>query len=740
MSVARHQVIHENFVRFVEGLEERPPEAASLASAALDRVQALELFESQVTSRMLDLEARWMKARNEGYYTIGSSGHEGNAAVAAALRPNDPAFLHYRSGAFMVQRSRQVPGVTPIFDTLLSLGASSEDPASGGRHKVWGSVPMWVPPQTSTIASHLPKAVGLAFAIERARVQGHRTGVPEDAIAVATFGDASLNHSTALGAVNAALWARRQSLPVPVLFVCEDNGIGISVRTPSGWVRSQYEHRENLHYVAGDGLDLDDAFRAATAAVEICRQERAPTFLHLRTVRLLGHAGSDPELNYRTLEDIEAVEAMDPLQRSAAMLVARGFATPELILELYRETEERVRAASAEASRRPKLTTATAVLRPLAPHDPERVAAEARRAAPSAARRAAFPGEELPETDPRKRTLAIQLNRALADHLAKYDEMLLFGEDVAKKGGVYNVTTRLTDRFGVGRVFNTLLDEQTILGLAIGAAHLGYLPCPEIQYLAYLVHAVDQIRGEACSLQFFSNGGYRNPMVVRVAGLGYQQGFGGHFHNDNGFGFLREIPGLVVAAPARGDDAALMLRTAFAMAKECGRVVVFLEPIALYHMKDLHQKGDEGWLTTYPPLEEAATFGAPRIYAEGERQDLTILTYANGLYMSLRVVKRLEAEGIRARVVDLRWLAPLNRAALKAEAEATGRVLVVDESRASGGIGEQIVAALVEERAAVRRIVRVAGKDCYVPLAAAADLVLLSEKDIEAGVRDVMKD
>src|SRR5688500_10161145 len=209
---------------------------------------------------------------------------------------------------------------------------------------------------------------------------------------------------------------------------------------------------------------------------------------------------------------------------------------------------------------------------------------------------------DLPEeaTLPTARTLAGCLNAALSDELLRRPELLVFGEDVGRKGGVYNVTNGLAKRFGAARVFDTLLDETSILGIAQGAAHIGLLPVPEIQYLAYLHNALDQLRGEAASLGFFSSGQFRNPMVVRVAGLAYQKGFGGHFHNDNSVGALRDIPGLVLATPARGDDAARMLRGAIAMAQEDGRVVVFLEPIALYHEKDLHADGDGGWLTDYP--------------------------------------------------------------------------------------------------------------------------------------------
>src|SRR6201999_1367920 len=160
----------------------------------------------------------------------------------------------------------------------------------------------------------------------------------------------------------------------------------------------------------------------------------------------------------------------------------------------------------------------------------------------------------------------LAINRTLAELLIKYPELLVFGEDVGRKGGVYGLSRGLIKRFGAGRVFDTLLDEQSILGLALGAGLAGFLPIPEIQYLAYLHNAEDQLRGEAATLSFFSRGAYRNPLVVRIAGLAYQEGFGGHFHNDNAVGVLRDIPGLVVACPARPDDAAALLRTCLAAA------------------------------------------------------------------------------------------------------------------------------------------------------------------------------
>ncbi len=737
----RAEIVDRNFIEFVLGWRgqaqrEHAADAQVLPGSALDAQGFRELFESQLISRHLDLMARVLRVQNKVFYTIGSSGHEGNAMLARLTRHTDPAFLHYRSGAFMAERFRKLPGddgrnPDPVMDSALSFAAGKDDPASGGRHKVWGSKPLWVLPQTSTIASHLPKALGTAIAIEQARRIGHALPVPGDSIAICSFGDASANHATAQTAFNAAAWTAYQKLPAPILFVCEDNGIGISVKTPADWISASFGGRRDLDYFHADGLDLAAGYADVARAVEHCRRTRRPTFLHLRTTRVMGHAGTDFEIEWRSVEELVAVEATDPLLRSAAIALESGLYTPDALLENYEAIRKRCFAAAEEADRRPKLTTLAEVMAPLAPHTPNAVAAEAARAPDAAQREAVFGGvDKLPEKQP-PRHLAIQINQALHDLLIKYPEALLFGEDVAQKGGVYTVTKGLHKAFRSARVFNTLLDETMILGLAQGYANMGLLPIPEIQYLAYFHNACDQIRGEAASLQFFSNDQYRNPMLLRIAGLGYQRGFGGHFHNDNSITALRDIPGLVVGCPTRGDDAALMLRTLMALARVDGRVCVFLEPIALYMTKDLYAPGDGEWQFAYPALGEAMSLGEGRVYGDGD--DLLIITYGNGVPMSLRAARELEKKhSWKIRVVDLRWLVPLDASYVAAQAKTARRIVLVDEGRHSASVGEGIVTALVEAGLGATPLKRVVGADTYTPLAAAAFLVLPGEADIVA--------
>jgi 2-oxoisovalerate dehydrogenase E1 component len=733
----------------------RDPEGPIRDGTALTGVLAHRLFDAQLASRHLDLAARWLRSFNEGYYTIGSAGHEGNAAVAAAVQPTDPALLHYRSGAFYCARATQVPGSDAIRDVLRGLVASAREPISGGRHKVYGHPNLNVIPTTSTVGSHLPRAVGVGFGIEwfarrarRANGEGVADQVwPSDSIAVCSFGDASVNHATATAAFNTAGWCDHTGLRLPVLFVCEDNGFGISVRSPEGWVAATLRGRPGLRYFATDGCDLAAVYDAASEAAMWVRRQRRPAVLHLSMVRLMGHAGADAEQAYRSPAEISADLERDPLVVTARLLVTAGLASPGELLRRSDEVGWQVRRLAEEVLAEPKLGSPADIIAPLAPRRPVRVSRAVGDAAtrlagadgPSTARVAAFSGRLPEEAGPL--TLAQTINAALTDTLLVYPQMVVFGEDVAVKGGVYGATKGLRERFGAARVFDTLLDETSILGLALGAGLSGLVPVPEIQYLAYLHNAEDQLRGEAATMQFFSKGAYRNPMVVRVAGLAYQSGFGGHFHNDNAVAVLRDIPGLVVAVPARAEDAGPMLRTCLAAAVVDGSVCVFLEPIALYHTRDLHAQGDGGWLSPYAGPHQWTNVHVPigraRLYEYGSAEDLTVITFGNGVPMSLRAAAQLAEDGVGCRVLDLRWLSPLPVADIIRESSATGRVLVVDETRRSGGVGEGVLAALVDAGyVGVAR--RVAAVDSFIPLGPAASHVLISEDQVVQGARSLL--
>src|SRR5581483_8468344 len=189
--------------------------AVALSPPAPDP-RAEAVWRAQVRSRLCDFAARALQEEGQGFYSIASAGHESNAAVALALRTTDPALLHYRSGAFYLARAGQV-GRDGVPDILRGVTAAAEEPIAGGRHKVFGHHELAVIPQTSTIASHLPRAVGVAFAIERARKLGLDHAWEPDAVVACSFGDASVNHATAQAALNSSAALAHQGLPLPLL-------------------------------------------------------------------------------------------------------------------------------------------------------------------------------------------------------------------------------------------------------------------------------------------------------------------------------------------------------------------------------------------------------------------------------------------------------------------------------------------------------------------------------------------
>lgn len=723
----RASIVHDNFRTRVSAGDLPTGQAPS---GPLSNHQAVALYKAQCLSRALDIQSRAMQKAGQGFYTIGSSGHEGMAAVAAALRPTDMAFLHYRDGAFQIARADQVPDQNIAWDMLLSFACSSEDPISGGRHKVLGSKALMIPPQTSTIASHLPKAVGAAYSLGLAkrRPPEHRA-LPDDALIMCSFGDASANHSTAQGAFNTAAWTAYQSVPLPLMFVCEDNGIGISTKTPDGWIAASFANRPGLKYFSCDGLDIFDTYKVASEAADYARRRRKPVFLHMRTVRLYGHAGADVPTSYLSKAQVEAEEADDPLLHSVRLLDAAKAMEPSEALATYDATLAEVQRLAQRAVTRPHLQTARDVMASLVP--PKRTCAGAPTVSEDA-RAEAFGNDIKAMAEPQ--IMSRLINWALTDLMLEHGEVMMMGEDIGRKGGVYGVTQKLQARFGKDRVIDTLLDEQSILGLAMGVAHNGFIPIPEIQFLAYVHNAEDQLRGEAATLPFFSQGQFTNPMVVRIAGLGYQKGFGGHFHNDNSVAVLRDIPGLILACPSNGADAARMLRECVRLAREEQRVVVFLEPIALYPMRDLHETGDQGWMQRYPDRGE--TIGLDSVGVTGDGS-VAIISFANGLFLSRQAQAKLADEKINTRVIDLRWLSPLPEAALVAALDGCSHALIVDETRKTGGLSEALMALLSEQTDIAHA--RLAAHDSFIATGPAYAATMPSTEDIIAAVKDLVK-
>lgn len=718
-----------------DALETLSSSAGRAAREPTDRTRddLLTLFEAQATSRWLDVVARRMAAAGELPPLASSAGHEGNAAVAMALRSDDPALPHHRSGAFYLARALQAGSTDGVFDLALGLTGAADAPLAGGRHPVPGHPDLAILPQTSTTAGHLPRALGMAWTLGRQSRSRDRAREPlrwpDDAVTVAGFGDGLTQHGNVLGTITSACWAARQGVAVPLLLVCEDNGFGGSLPTPSGWVPELFGDRDGLRYVhadtQGDPLELLETSRRA---VKLARTHRRPVLLHLTCVRIGGQDGAEVETAYRRPNRIAADLRRDPLVATMRALVRTGVMSAAEVADAFLQARDRVEAAFRETTRRPRLETASQVMLPLAPHRPAAVAMLAARAPSAIARQRVF-GETRPE-DEGDLTLAESINRALLDAAAALPGLFLLGADVGRAGGRYGVTAGMHARLGPARVTDTVPDERTILGLALGAAVSGLLPVAELPSLAHLQNAQEQLRAEATTLSFHSAGAFRNPLVLRVPGLATR--FGGEV----GLGVLRDVPGLLVACPAHPAEAPGLIRTCVAAAEADGAVSVLLEPIALYHEQDMLEPGDGAWLARYPEPETWGSRHTPigRAATWGDGTDLTLASFGTGLRLVMRAAAELERQGVGCRVVDLRWLAPLPVEDVVREAEATGRLLIVDETRRTGGVSEALVTGVLEA-GFDGRLARVTARDSITPVGAAADLVAVSADDVLATAR-----
>ena len=241
----RAKIVDENFLLLIQnGNLPSSKNKLNLSDTNCSKEDLVSVFESQVISRHIDLKARALKNEGKCFYTIGSSGHEGNAVFGKVFQIQDIAFLHYRSAPLFIERSKKQNGTTPIYDLALSFMASSDDPISGGRHKVIGSKELNIPPQTSTIASHLPKAVGTAFSIDHAKgLDISERCLNDESIVICSFGDASANHATALSAFNTARLISNQGGHVPIIFICEDNRSAFLLYCSKSLAESFYSSR-----------------------------------------------------------------------------------------------------------------------------------------------------------------------------------------------------------------------------------------------------------------------------------------------------------------------------------------------------------------------------------------------------------------------------------------------------------------------------------------------------------------
>ena len=633
-------------------------DAASFSGAAVDWRRVARLV---LTSREMDrIEEQELVPAKKVLYQFSARGHDlAQVLLGLQLKDGDAACGYYRSrplllalGVDLADALGSGMGLAGGYSDGRDIGVVFNYPNPGGAHAL---------PMCGGVGTQYTPAAGWAQAI--AYKQEVLEEGPDDAIALVLGGDASC----ATGGFWSALTiATTQQLPL--LFYIEDNGYGISVpseyQTPGRDIAANLASFRGLTIFNGDGTEPKQAAQMIGEAVAHVRSRRAPALLRLTVPRLEGHSAQDTQ-TYKSEEEIADEWARDPLPK----LKAQSGLAERAWQEIEREVAGEVAAAVAEAEAR-------------GVSDPGRVTSQVffegeiqQVGGLLNSGYAPPPSTDEPKPQGQRINMVTAIRRTLDQELEANPRLLLFGEDIGPKGGVHAVTLGLQDKFGRARVFDTSLNEEGIVGRAVGMALAGLMPVPEIQFRKYSEPATEQIH-DCGTMRWRTNNRFAAPMVLRVPGGFFKCGDPWHSMT-NEVEFVHN-PGWKVAVPSNAEDAVGLLRGSLRGSDP----VIFFEHRAMY---------DDAWARRpWPGDEYVLPFGRARKVREGDR--ITIVTWG-------AMVPRCEAaaEGVGADVIDLRTLMPWDRETVLDSVRHTRRCLIVHEDLRTGGFGAEIAAVVADE-------------------------------------------
>jgi 2-oxoisovalerate dehydrogenase E1 component len=624
--------------------------------AGVSREEVKKWYALMHLARVLDDKApNYLKQGLGWSYHAPCAGHDAiQLALGMTFRPGrDYLFPYYRDLATCVAAGLSAEEI------ILNGLSKATDVASGGRHMSnhFAKPSIGIQNVSSCVSNHSQHSAGLARAIKTYR---------KDSIVFCSVGESSLSEGYFYEAVNGA---SREKLPV--VFVVQDNGYGISVpksdQTANPYSSDNFSGFLNLKIIHCDGLDVFDSFRAMREAVAFVRSGAGSAIVHATCVRIHSHSNSDRQELYRTPEELEAARAADPLPRFRKLLLETGLVAEEELAgievqnaQAYEEASERARAAP----------------------DPD-PATIYEYVVPEAWVTDKWP-DGLPDGTGEEMTVVQALNATLKEEFRHNPDTYMWGQDVAfrDKGGVFNVTKGMQPEFGHARVFNAPIAEDHIMGTADGFSRLDdriRVVVEGAEFADYFWPAAEQMV-EMSHEYWRTNGQFVPNVTVRLPSGGYIGG--GLYHSQNIEGWLATLPGIRIVIPCFADDAAGLLRTAI----RSRGITLYLEPKFLYNSPMARAR---------IPAEFAVPFGKARIRREGT--DLTIVAYGTPVHFALEAAKVLEKEGKSVEVVDLRSLVPMDREAVRASVRKTSRVLVAHEDKVHGGFGGEIASRIQED-------------------------------------------
>lgn len=646
------------------------PESDLILPTRLSNPDLIRAYRNMYMSRRIDDREILLKRQNRIFFQISGAGHEAiQTAAGMALRAgHDWFFPYYRDRALSLAL-----GITPEQMFLQGVGAAS-DPSSGGRQMPshWSSPQLHIVSPSSATGTQLLPAVGCAHA-------NRMLDAASDAIALTSCGEGATSEGEFWESINAACLEC-----LPVIFLVQDNGFAISVpveyQTPGGDISRLVSAHPNLRVFRCEGTDFMGAYATMAQAVNYCRRERKPVFVHAYCTRPYSHSLSDDDKLYKTEAERAEEARHDPVPLFAQWLISTGVMTRDALERLQLDADLEIQLACEHALEAPQPSKDTVFQYlysdRIDPTGPE------------------FQTEPEFAGDPR--TMVDTINTTLHEEMRRDSRVIVFGEDVADcsreenlkelkgKGGVFKATLGLQAAFGSERAFNTPIAEAAICGRAAGMGMRGLKPVVEIQFFDYIWPAMMQIRDEISSLRWRSNNGFSSPMVIRVAIGGYLNG-GAIYHSQSGECLFTHTPGLRVVYPSNALDACGLLRTSI----RCDDPVLFLEHKRLY--REPYNRSPHAGPNYLVP------FGKAKIVKSGER--LTIVTYGALVYKSLMAAQQIEQRhpDWTIEVIDLRSLNPYDWEAIATSVEKTNRVVVVQEDALSWGYGAEISARIARE-------------------------------------------
>ena len=607
--------------------------------------------------RALDEKAPSYLLQSLGWsYHAPYAGHDGiQLAIGQVFTlGEDFLFPYYRDMLTVLSA-----GMTPE-EIILNGISKATDPGSGGRHmSTHFAKPEWhIENISSATGTHDLHAVGVARAMV---YYGHK------GVVITSHGESATSEGFVYEAINGASLER-----LPVIFVIQDNGYGISVpkseQTANRKVAENFSGFKNLKIIYCNGKDVFDSMNAMTEAHEYARETRNPVIVQANCVRIGSHSNSDKHTLYRDENELEYVKDADPLMKFRRMLLRYKRLTEEELQQIEADAKKELSAANRKA---------------LAAPDPD----------PKSIYDFVMPEPYQPQkykegthvAEGEKTFLVNAINETLKAEFRYNPDTFIWGQDVAnrEKGGVFNVTKGMQQEFGEARVFSAPIAEDYIVGTANGMSRFDpkiHVVIEGAEFADYFWPAVEQY--VECTHEYWrSNGKFAPNITLRLASGGYIGG--GLYHSQNIEGALTTLPGARIVCPSFADDAAGLLRTSM----RSKGFTLFLEPKALYNSVEA---------ATVVPEDFEVPFGKARIRREGT--DLSIITYGNTTHFCLHVAERLEKEGgWKVEVIDIRSLIPLDKEAIFESVKKTSKALVVHEDKVFSGFGAELAAMIGEE-------------------------------------------